>query len=95
MFINKLFTRGPLFVDSIGSSERQQLARQLPPWVAPHNNNLPKFQVTVLAIEREKGYVDLARAPKDSGRIPGDVSIEAHFGFRHDGHCEVAFGTIE
>lgn len=51
--------------------------------------------MTVLAIEREIGYVDLARASKNSGRIPGNVSIEAHFGLCHDGHSEIAFGTGE
>lgn len=51
--------------------------------------------MTVLAIEREVCDVNLARTPKYSGRIPSHMAVEAHFGFGHDGHCEVTFGTEE
>ena len=57
-------------------------------------NYLPKFQATCLAIEGEVSYIHLTRAPKNSGRIPVDLSIESNFGLRHYRECKITFGTV-
>jgi len=55
--------------------------------------SLPKFEMTILAIEGKIGDVDLARTSKDGGRIPSDVAVKSHLGLCHNGHCKVALGT--
>lgn len=52
--------------------------------VAIKGRHSPELEVTVLAVEREIGDIDLARASKNGGRIPSYMAVVVDLCLGHD-----------
>ena len=54
---------------------------------------VPKFHVTILAIEREISYIYVTRTPENCGRIPGHMAVVFNLGLCHYRDGERSLGT--